>query len=74
MLRLLDRIRPPEQAALRMDLVLIEGTNTPCGVACRRLHLDDVSAQISQDFATQETALVSEIKHAIWTQHALSRG
>src|SRR5262245_7861595 len=49
---LIGCICPPEQAALGMDLVLIEGTDTPCCIARGWLHLDDVSAQISQDFAT----------------------
>jgi hypothetical protein len=34
-----------------MDLVLIEWTDTPGWIACGWLHLDDISAQISQDFA-----------------------
>ena len=57
-----------------MDLVLIERTNTSGWIAGGWLYLDDISVQISQDFATQESTLVSEIKHTIWTQHALIRG
>ena len=54
-------IGPPEQALLRMYVVLVEGADVTGGAASGGLHLDDVSAQVRQDLSAEETSLAGQV-------------
>ena len=64
----IGRIGPPVETALGLHLVPIEGPDAPRGMASRRLDLNHVSAEVGEDFPTEEALGAGEIQHPIGTE------
>jgi hypothetical protein len=48
-----------------MNVILVIGTDIPRSAALRRLHLDNIGAQVGQNLTAEKPALVGEIEDAI---------
>ena len=58
-------VSPPKEAFFGMRLALVEGADMPRRAAAGRLDLDDVGAEIGEDFAAQQASLIGEVEDAI---------
>lgn len=56
---------PPQEALLRIRLVMIEGADAPGGVTTWSLNLDNIGPKVSQYLATQKSLLIGEVQDPI---------
>ena len=61
-------ISEEKEALLFILLAMIKGTDVSSRVAFRGLNLDNVAAQVSQDFTTKIALLIGQIQDSIRAQ------
>ena len=53
---------PPVEAFIGVGGVLVEGALQPARVSARLLDLENVAAEVGEDFATEEAVLTGEVQ------------
>ena len=71
---LVGAVGPPVEAVLRAWVIAVEGADLTGRATARGLHLYDVSAEVAQDFAAEDAALVGEVEHAVGAEQGLAWG